>query len=697
MYDKLGQRYESLWTVYALLSVLRGEATSVTVEPHGEDGEGVELFRELSDGTREYLSAKRQTTSNVWSLAELTSPKENGRSTLGDLLNRLGDDGKHSAVFVSGTTANKLHRLCEAARRADSPESFEREINLNADLQNEFEKYILGRCGLDVLSAWKRLARLHVNGPTEDFLRQSLEREIARDVVGAAGAPVSPAGARLVLYEIVYDRFGTAITRDRIVAHLASHQLAPRDWDRPTTDHDNIERRNRLYSDAVEAELINGVAIPRKEVQTIVTALGSDVRSVLLTAAAGMGKSCVLAQCLRALTALHVPHLAIRLDSQSDTISAARYGESLGFSLSPAAVLSGVARGRQGVLIIDQLDALSTASGRNPRLWDLFHELLIEVEHYRNIRVLMACRTYDFEHDSRLRKLAEEKTAVRVNLELLDVETVRNALTGASAPVSKYGQRQLELLRTPLHLSVCLQADPRNSEPASDLTTLYDEYWRHKRERASARSPAVRFEDTVRRLAQALSERQSLTAPRDIFDEGSLASDSEALASDHVFVFEGSGCRFFHETFFDYTFARGFVASGERVVADLLPPEQEQHLFRRSQVRQVLAYQRGRKGGFSDYLRDLEELLTAPHVRVHVKKVVVDWLSHLSDPTLGEWAVISKLFSDPTIGRFSRFVPWNKPQWFVVLRDAGTLDAWLKALIPERLTSRFDCLAFLTR
>src|SRR5688572_30253276 len=126
MWDKLGQRYESLWTVDALLSVLRGEAVSVTVEPHAEDGEGVELFREFSDGGRQYLSAKRQTISNVWSLAELARPKENGRSVLGDLLNRLGDDpGKNSAVFVSATTANKLLRLCDAARRANSSKAFE--------------------------------------------------------------------------------------------------------------------------------------------------------------------------------------------------------------------------------------------------------------------------------------------------------------------------------------------------------------------------------------------------------------------------------------------------------------------------------------------------------------------------------------------------------------------------------------------
>src|SRR5687768_5453008 len=109
VWDKLGNRYESLWTIAVLLSVVRGEAVSVTVEPHGEDGQGVEFFTELNDGTRECVSAKRQTAVNVWSLAELTRPKETGRSILGDLFDRLADaSSRNRATFVSQTTANKL-------------------------------------------------------------------------------------------------------------------------------------------------------------------------------------------------------------------------------------------------------------------------------------------------------------------------------------------------------------------------------------------------------------------------------------------------------------------------------------------------------------------------------------------------------------------------------------------------------------
>lgn len=60
--DKLGNRYEAVWTVDSLLDVLVGEAQAFTVEPLS--GElGIEFIKELNNGSREYHSAKRQTTS----------------------------------------------------------------------------------------------------------------------------------------------------------------------------------------------------------------------------------------------------------------------------------------------------------------------------------------------------------------------------------------------------------------------------------------------------------------------------------------------------------------------------------------------------------------------------------------------------------------------------------------------------------
>ena len=87
--------------------------------------------------------------------------------------------------------------------------------------------------------------------------------------------------------------------------------------------------------------------------------------------------------------------------------------------------------------------------------------------------------------------------------------------------------------------------------------------------------------------------------------------------------------------FFDYCFARMFVNRPERITYFL--KSAEQHLFRRAQVRQVLAYLRD--ADLCRYLRELEDLLSDPEIRVHVKDLAFALLAEVADPTDEEWAV----------------------------------------------------------
>lgn len=678
IWDKLGNRYESLWTVEALMKVLGDEVLELVVEPHGKEGQGVEFYTVAADGTREYFSAKRQKPGNAWSLADLSRAGETGRSILGDLLQQLSTDASARAVFASGTSAGKLDRLCSEAKTALSAKDFETNVRANADLTNELETHVLKKFRLDWTGAWERLKRLRIDACNEHTLCRLLERVVERDLVQSDGKPISPTAARSILYELVYSFFGKAIRRETIIEHLGAHGLAPRDWNRPGTDHHEIERRNRLYTDGVEIELIQGKPVVRTEARLVEEAIKDGAKVVILTGSAGLGKSCVLAQCLRTFQEKSVPCLALRLDAQTSASTATALGKDIGLSLSPAVVLSGIARGRPSVLIVDQLDALSTASGRNPRLWDAFQDLLFEVQHLHSIQVVLACRSYDLANDDRLRGLVEKHAPnPPIKLEPLSPELVRSLLDEAGAELSRFYPRHIEFLRTPLHLSVFLRGDPKTAEPANDLTMLYDQYWDEKANWAARQRPKeILFSKTVNQLAQALSDRQSLTAAKDVFDANNLGADAAALASGHVLIFDSDRYRFFHETFFDYVFARAFVSAGKKIVPDLLTTT-EQHLFRRGQVRQVLAYQRRREGSFGDYLGNLRELLLSTEVRTHVKKAVIDWLHDLADPEAEEWSAVQELYDHSDLGWFARTVVWNKPAWFPVLEKAGTWDQWL--------------------
>ena len=107
------------------------------------------------------------------------------------------------------------------------------------------------------------------------------------------------------------------------------------------------------------------------------------------------------------------------------------------------------------------------------------------------------------------------------------------------------------------------------------------------------------------------------------------------LASEGVLTFDGRHYGFGHESFFDYCFARVFVNRREPVVAFL--KTSEQHLFRRAQVRQVLAYLRDED--FARYVQELSDLLSDGGIRPHIKDLAFALLAEVTDPTEEEWTI----------------------------------------------------------
>ena len=108
------------------------------------------------------------------------------------------------------------------------------------------------------------------------------------------------------------------------------------------------------------------------------------------------------------------------------------------------------------------------------------------------------------------------------------------------------------------------------------------------------------------------------------------------MASEGVLTFDGERYGFGHESFFDYCFARRFVAD-QRSVCDFLTCS-EQHLFRRAQVRQVLAYLRD--ANKQRYISELRQLLEEKRIRIHIKDLALALLANVSDPTDDEWLLL---------------------------------------------------------
>ena len=671
--SKVADLYEAAWTVDRLLDLLAGEITELHLEPPGEDGLGVEFYTVLPSGAREYHSVKRQApaSSSAWTPYQLTHATPTpGRSVLGDLFRHLDGNDQAKAVFVSQDSARDTRELAERSRTASSLEEFR--ALPSAELQAAFDKYVTP-IAQDAVDAYLKLRRTEFETVGHGRLVRSVEQRIPALVQRADGKPADPVAVRLLLRDFAWNRLGQTTTADGVLSELQKNGFTRQPLAASAQVRARIDNRNEAYVDRIARTLINSSHIRRTQATAVAEDLMAGEQSLLLAGAAGDGKSCLVAQVIKELCQARVPHLALSMDELDGVVSSTDLGDKLGLPASPAVVLGQIAAGSRAVLCIDQLDALSFVAGQNVQGRQLLDELLSQASRYPELRILLACRAFDLEHDASLLGLVsgESPTAHRIDVEKLSIEDVDAALVGADITGSELAESQVELLRTPLHLYLFLGGSV-DRDGFGSRRELFGRYWCEKRRRVDELTTAGAFTAAVARISDVLSTRRRLQAPLLALTGHEAALD--AMASEGVVVRDRDRFAFFHASFFDYAFARGFIGRGDHLVDWL--NESDQDLFRRSQTRQVLEFLRDDESGSGEvYLETLTRFLGDDSVRFHLKRLALDWLGQLTDPRKEEWQVLEAL--DERLQSHAFGAIRNSVHWFDLLDRLGVLQDWL--------------------
>ena len=163
--------------------------------------------------------------------------------------------------------------------------------------------------------------------------------------------------------------------------------------------------------------------------------------------AAGSGKSAVINQVVKELKSQDVEVLAFRLDRCEDFNSIEKLGGQLGLSKSPVGSLRRAADKRDAVLVIDQFDAMSLMSGRLPNSHDAVADLVDEAMAL-NIRVIVACRLFDFENDHQIREISAKWKAQHVTVGDLSDDAVANAVTEMGGEFCKTYRKTTRAVKT---------------------------------------------------------------------------------------------------------------------------------------------------------------------------------------------------------------------------------------------------------
>ena len=659
--DKLGNKYELAWAVRHALFCIQDESRSLTLEEiDPELARGSEFTYVNEHGVVSVTQVKRQNNiADHWTIAALR-----GREVLAAARHHVAAGREFH--FSSMTPSGALRVLADRSRQSADAQQFVTHL-LTQELRPIFDELSAANVFGSPEGAWRTLRGMWIEIEVEEQLIKTNAMLAEVSLEGATGNLAAVAVGAVLL-----DNLRKPMTRRELLAALARNGITSSGSSAILTSRAQVLATTRSWRGTIKRELLSP-PIERQEAVNLVD-LMAMTRLALVVGAGGGGKSSVLYQAASKFEAQDAEVLAFRLDRRGAFGSTVELGIQLGLSSSPVAALRQAAGGRDAFLIIDQLDAVSLASGRLSERFDVIADLIQEATSIDGVRVILACRLFDVENDHRIRKLSAQNNVERLTVEPLPDEAAADAVSVMGLDPESLTVTQRALLRSPLNL-VLLEtiADQPGALNFTSRGSLFEAFWQRKQQTSEQRRPGTLFNDVLARIANAASDNQTLSVPVEILDPGDFIRHAQVLASEQVIAIEDGRVSFFHETFFDFTFARQWLSRQQSMVDFLCAQEQE--LFRRSQVRQILELLRERDP--DRFRTEVEAVLSSADVRFHIKEAVVAVFANVSSPVLEDVDVVLRLAGRQSTLTKRLLLQLARPTWFGPFYAQGHIELWL--------------------
>ncbi len=673
--DKAGNQYEHWWTGHVVGELLTGGATRLRLEPVGASGEGIEFQVDRAGMT---WGEQVKLRSSNWTMNRLRD-----EGVLAYALAQV-QAGRQFRLVVS-SSAMPFDTLTVRSRDCDNFGDFENSLSSNDD--GEFVK-LAKTWGVQPEEAYAILRFIYVDPHPFENLRQLVAAEfrlLFSDVPDVVLGEVR---------NFCDDHKHQELTANQVWGHLKSKGLNRRYLAGDTSSIDNLRKTVERHAGPIDDHQPTIGLTPSSYLTQLRDCLSKPEgkQLVVVDGNAGYGKSTIVAAMAAELQVAGWFVAAANMSVvTSGTVTSTKLGDELGLGdNSPGVILAGVADGGPGLLVIDQLDAVGTYSGRITEVYNAIAEVLTELAATPNIKVLLVIRTVDLESDQRFRRFRDPEVADRVQVGNLSLDDVKAKLTSSSIPLPTSAVT-LELLRTPLHLSIFLRlSEEAQREEYPTLQRLYDRYTEEFRQSLGASIGHLQWAGITTALVGYMNTNEQLSAPSAVLDDFPRDEVHGLESANVLSVSDQNVVSFFHESYFDYLFARTFVLSGKSLLDFVV--DGGQHLFRRAQTRQVLEHLAATDR--AAFRRVVAELLASDRVRSHLKEVVVDVLGQI-DATPDDWTALEDIAWSDSRMAWRLLALLGKPSWFAAADSLGLWSQWLAD--PEKVDKAFHQLRFVAQ
>lgn len=406
--------------------------------------------------------------------------------------------------------------------------------------------------------------------------------------------------------------------------------------------------------------------IDRKEINILYKWVKSELPEKescvkLLVGNAGMGKSVVIRKTIQRLEKDGIKCFAIKAD-KLQTPAGYTSNEHLELLRKTFASLNQESR---AVLIIDQIDALSQyINNDRTKLENItaLIKLFSDDKNMRNVRIIVSCRSFDMDFDPKLSLLGHEP---QIKLGLLEKDDVEKVLDRLKVGLYKeLDDKTKSVLLTPQHLNLFCRVYAKNKKKDYySITELYDELWLQTIGLAEAEINEGIAEKVLYDLALKIYDDEELTPQWD-YDTSEM-KEANYLISEGIIEQTDNRASFFHQSMYDYVFARYYKKEKSSLIQDLLAKKKHQGLFMRSTVNFVLDYERAKST--KQYKEDINTILFSGRIRTHIQLMLLWAMANRMDILPFEKKCVKDLYIRNRLLFFSFIKRTNNKEWYQII------------------------------
>ena len=680
--DKNGNRFEINWTIRKILDILDEKIQSITIEALGDDEKGVDLWVVSKDGSRECQQCKgRNGSKEKWDYGSL-----NSRSIWSNWSKQLSRSDDITVSMVSPLSFTLLEDLSERARtnNNNAKDFYEHQVKgtemvslfnnaccaMNIDYSSE--------TGLE--RALDFFSRMRIRQIPDSEMKEEILARIHLLFIG------NPEDTYRVLLDYVFntDVHGNELNIATVNIFLSKNGVEYRNLARDERIWPTIAKLNSEYNSIFRP--FSCGYIDRDEASTC-KSLIENGESIIIHGNAGIGKSGCTENLVRTMEEEKVPYLAVKLDWHIPSGNSESWALKLGLPASISHCMHAITPDKNGVIILDQLDALRWTQAHSGEALSICKQIIQEIrqinkERSQKLSLVFVCRTYDLNNDTYISSLFSDEEWHKVQVGPLSDSELKRVL---GSKYNNISNRTKKLLSIPSNLYIWERLDNNKVYREMGAThQLVREWWKQLTRNCHDKNLDSNTIQKIKKdLVSYCYKNSKLNMPCLLLD---MPGDyEEYLVSAGFIVVERNTVSFIHQSILDCFFAeemiKGYLDSKD--IKSIVGEKKKQTPAKRYQT--VIFFQQLAELSEQDFVLAGRQLLDDRDIRYSFKYIFIEVLAQLSyEFEEIQKCVISLIMDSKWKETVISSVVMGSVQYIHCLRNLGYVEDMLKTDTEQR-------------